>query len=79
MSELKSVPHVRGDGFPRRNDLLMLTPPERAIYDAMQSVEGLGASAGLTEAVNLLARAKDLVSDYVELQHAEEGCVSNGR
>jgi hypothetical protein len=52
--------------IPRRNRLDLSTPAEKAIYDAMQEVEKLPADVKLTEAVTLLAKAKDLVSDFVD-------------
>lgn len=51
---------------PRRNRIDLNTPAEKAIYDAMQAVEKVGADVRLTEAVVLLAKAKDLVSDFVD-------------
>jgi len=52
--------------IPRRSRLDLNTPAEKAIYDAMQEVEKLPADVKLTEAVTLLAKAKDLVSDFVD-------------
>ena len=52
--------------FPRRNSLDLNTPAELSIYNAMQEVEKLPANEKLTEAVMLLAKAKDLVSDFVD-------------
>lgn len=52
--------------FPRRSRLDLNTPAERAIYDAMQEVEKVGADTRLTEAVILLSKARDLVADYVD-------------
>lgn len=52
--------------FPRRNRLDKMNPAELAIYNAMQEVEKLGASEGLTQAITLLSEAKDLVSDFVD-------------
>lgn len=52
--------------IPRRNRLDLNVPAEKAIYDAMQEVEKLPADVRLTEAVSLLAKAKDLVSDFVD-------------
>lgn len=52
--------------FPRRNRLDKMNPAELAIYHAMQEVEKLGASEGLTKAIILLSEAKDLVSDFVD-------------
>lgn len=52
--------------IPRRSRLDLNTPAEKAIYDAMQEVEKLPSDVKLTEAVTLLAKAKDLVSDFVD-------------
>jgi hypothetical protein len=52
--------------IPRRNRLDLNVPAEKAIYDAMQEVEKLPADVKLTEAVTLLGKAKDLVSDFVD-------------
>lgn len=52
--------------IPRRNRLDLNVPAEKAIYDAMQEVEKLPADVKLTEAITLLAKAKDLVSDFVD-------------
>lgn len=52
--------------IPRRNRLDLNTPAELAIYHAMQEVEKAGADVRLTEAINLLKKAKDLVSDCVD-------------
>lgn len=57
--------------IPRRNRLDLNTPAEKAIYDAIQEVEKLPADVKLTEAVTLLAKAKDLVSDFVDAQGYE--------
>lgn len=54
--------------LPRRVYMDMWSPAERAIYDAAQAVEGMGADVRLTEAVNLLAEARNRVADYVDEQ-----------
>ena len=54
--------------IPRRIRLDLITPAELAIYEAVQAVEKAGADERLTEAVILLGKAKDLVSDYVDEQ-----------
>jgi hypothetical protein len=51
---------------PRRNRIDLLTPAERAIYDAVQAVEELPPDERLTNAVILLGRARDHVADYVD-------------
>lgn len=52
--------------IPRRIQLEHMTPAERAIYDAVQVVEGAGCDARLTEAVILLQKARDMVADFVD-------------
>lgn len=54
--------------IPRRIRLDLNTPAEKAIFNAIQEVEKAGADVMLTEAVILLTKAKDLVSDYVDTQ-----------
>jgi hypothetical protein len=51
---------------PRRQRLELNTPAEKSIYDAIQEVEKVGADVKLTEAITLLTKAKDLVSDFVD-------------
>jgi len=51
---------------PRRMRLDLCTPAELAIYNSMQEVEKIGADVKLTEAIILLAKAKDLVADFVD-------------
>jgi hypothetical protein len=52
--------------IPRRNRLDLSTPAELAIYNAMEEVEKAGADKRLTDALNLLAQAKNLIADYIE-------------
>lgn len=59
-------PVTRPDGIPTRIDLQWMTSAEVVITNAMQSVEGAGASVALTDAVTLLAKARDRVADHVE-------------
>jgi len=58
--------------WPRRNRIDLLTPAEKAIYDAVQEVEKAGADVRLTESVILLSKARDLVADYVDEQLAKD-------
>ncbi len=51
---------------PRRNNLELMTPAERAIYDATVEVEKVGADERLTKAVMLLEEAQNLVANYVD-------------
>jgi len=57
---------TRLDGIPTRSDMQFWTDAEFAIDLAVKTVEAVGASAKLTEAVNLLAKARDAVADHVE-------------
>lgn len=50
----------------RRNQLAFNTPAEKAIYNAMQEVEKVGADVKLTKIVTLLSKAKDTLSDYID-------------
>jgi hypothetical protein len=58
---------ISNNGFPRRARLDLHTPAERAITEAIHAVEAAGCHTLLTEAVNLLADARDRVADFVEL------------
>jgi hypothetical protein len=53
-------------GFPRRNQVQKWVPAERAISDAVQAVEVMGADVRLTDAVILLGRAQGRVADFVD-------------
>lgn len=52
--------------MPRRNKLYQFTPAEKAIWNAAQEVEKAGVHPYLTNAVNLLAKAREWVADYVD-------------
>jgi hypothetical protein len=52
----------------RRIQLELMTPAEKAIYDASLEVEKVGADERLTKAVVLLSEARNLVADYVDEQ-----------
>ena len=54
------------DEIPRRARLDLLTPAERAIWDALQAVEALPADVRLTDAVVLLQAARTRTADYVD-------------
>lgn len=61
------LPNKRPDGLPRRIDLTLMTPSERAIHHAIRLIEtDLGADPLLTQAQMLLSEAKDKVSDWLE-------------
>lgn len=59
-------PARRPDNIPTRIDLNWLTLAELAIVTATAEVERAGASVALTDAVTLLAQARDRVADHVE-------------
>lgn len=52
--------------IPRRARIDKFTPAEKAIYDAVQIVEEMGADVLLTDAVILLQQARDKVADFVD-------------
>lgn len=54
------------DGTPRRNRLDKCNPEELAITEIMGQVEKMGYGLKLTSAINLLAQARNEISDYVE-------------
>jgi len=54
------------DGFKRRDCVYLFTPAEKAIYDAVQQVERAGCHVFLTDAVNLLHKARQSVADFVD-------------
>ena len=56
------------DKFPRRSCIYLLTPAEKAVYDAVQEVEKAGADVLLTEAVILLQQAREKLADYFDEQ-----------
>jgi hypothetical protein len=52
--------------FPRRHCLDRLTPAELSIKAAVDAVEAMPADPRLTDAVIILAAARDRVADFVE-------------
>lgn len=52
--------------FPRRIDMSRMHPVELAILAALQEIEKVGASTGLTNAGIKLQEAKNLVSDFID-------------
>ena len=56
------------EGFPRRQQLDKCTLAELAIYKAMEEVEKIGADVRLTDAINKLNEARNLVADFVDEQ-----------
>lgn len=60
--------------FPRRNRLDLNTVAEKAIYDAIQEVEKVGADPKLTDIVVMLGKAKELLSDFVDDKAESKKC-----
>jgi hypothetical protein len=60
--------------IPRRSRLDLLSTGERAVYDAVQAVEGMGADPLLTDAVVLLQQARDKIADFVDGRRACTDC-----
>ena len=56
------------NAVPRRCRLDLLTPAESAIVKAIETTEGLAADVRLTDAVVLLAQAREKVADFVDDQ-----------
>ena len=56
----------------RRNRIDLYIPAETAIRNAVLAVEEAGAHPLLTDAVNLLLRAKELVADFVDCAAKEK-------
>lgn len=54
--------------IPRRIRLDLSEPAELAIRKAVDEVEKIGADVRLTEAVNLLDKARELVADFIDEQ-----------
>lgn len=54
------------DEIPRRSRLDQMSRGEKAIFEATQAVEGMGADPLLTEAINLLQQAREKVADFVD-------------
>lgn len=49
----------------RKYNVSLMTPAEKAIYDAIWEVEKVWADVKLTKIVTLLITAKDLLSDFI--------------
>jgi hypothetical protein len=54
--------------FPRRSCIYLLAPAEKAVWDAAQAVEALGADVRLTKAVVLLQQAREKLAYYFDEQ-----------
>ena len=55
---------------PRACRIDQFSPAEKAIYNAQQAVESVGAHPALTEAAVLLAQARAKVAEYVDREVA---------
>lgn len=62
----KPANQQRGPEWPRRSDMSRMHPAELAILAALQEIEKVGASTGLTNAGIKLQEAKNLVSDFID-------------
>lgn len=51
---------------PRRFKIDQMTPAEKAITGAMTEVEKMPCGLKLTEAIDLLYKAREIVADYVD-------------
>lgn len=60
--------NIMGNGVPRRMRLDLVTPAEKAIFNATQEVEKVGADTRLTKVTTLLNEARVLLADYVDEQ-----------
>lgn len=60
--------NVKSDdtSIPRRMCVDKWLPAEKAIYDAVLEIEKMGNSVGLTDAVNKLNEARELVADFID-------------
>ncbi len=65
------------DTYSRRNRLDLMEPSEKIIYEAIQEIEKIGADVRLTDAINMLSGAKELVSDFIDKKQTEEKYVIN--
>jgi hypothetical protein len=54
------------NSIPRRAQINKFAPTEMAIFKSIQEIEKLPADIRLTDAIILLQRAKDKVSDYID-------------
>lgn len=57
---------VDSNGIPRRNRIDLMSNSELAIYKAMVQVEKEGAHLILTDVINLLAQAKEKLSNFID-------------
>lgn len=64
--------------IPRRIRIDLFTPEEKALFDMVGEIEKLGAHPLLTDCVVLLGDARGKLSDWVDLQAAEQSVQSDG-
>ena len=57
---------MKKNEIPRRSQLQLMTPAEKAIYNAIQEVEKVGADQKLPDVVVMLGKAKELLSDFID-------------
>ncbi len=58
--------YIRCNDISRRNRVDKMSPVELTIRDAVKQIEELGCSIGLTEAINHLHKARELVADFID-------------
>ena len=56
----------QNSAIPRRCQLDLNEASEIAIQNAVDEIEKLGADVTLTDAIQLLSKAKELVSNYID-------------
>jgi hypothetical protein len=52
--------------LPRRRKLYCLVPAEKALYESVVEIEKLPAHPKLSEAQNLIIKASEIVSDFID-------------
>ena len=52
--------------LPRRIQIALFSPAEKAIWEAVQVVDSMPADARLTRALTLLSEARAAVADYID-------------
>ena len=62
----KTIKLTDGTDFPRRNSIQHFHPVEKALYEINSSIEAMGASTSLTNAVILVHQARNAVADHLE-------------
>jgi len=62
----RPLPRLRPDGFPRRQDLLLMTELEKKHRELIHEIESAGCHPLLTAASVLVGEARDVVADWLE-------------